>query len=76
MAKSFLKTILLVFKCLLVVLALILGIRAHWSLNMTRTAITYLFVYYILVAIIVFIYEFFWTRIGILFIGLWLSQFG
>ena len=61
------RDIFIVVKCLLIALVMFLGIKSHYSLNLKATKVTWLFAYYIFLMIILFMQEFFWSYIKLLY---------
>jgi hypothetical protein len=68
--------IFVVGKGVVVILMLVLGIRAHYVFKQHINEIIILFVYYVLLMVLIFIYEYFIDNLRILYFTLLLSNIG
>lgn len=68
--------IFVIGKGVLVVLMLVLGIRTHYVFKQQISNIIILFVFYVLLMILIFVYEYFIGNLRILYVTLVLSNIG
>jgi len=69
-------SIIVTFKVCLICTLMFMGLKNYHALNEKVTAVTLMFIYYIVLMLILLTYELFWEHIGLLFITLVLGQIG